>query len=120
MWRGWGVLGRQCVLIALLLVLMSVPGRALAEKRVALVIGNGAYKAQNLLINPPNDARLISQAHPGWHQRCHFWRAHCAGHRGPLWWTPSDINPFAKVPRQDQIAGLGVFWQVTTSWGCFP
>jgi hypothetical protein len=41
---------------------MSVPGRALAEKRVAVVIRNGAYKAQNLLINPPNDARLISQA----------------------------------------------------------
>jgi len=29
---------------------------------VAVVIGNAAYKAQNLLIIPPNDARLISQA----------------------------------------------------------
>jgi hypothetical protein len=44
------------------LVLLSISFLASAEKRVALVIGNGAYKAQNLLTNPPSDAHLISQA----------------------------------------------------------
>jgi hypothetical protein len=38
---------------------------ASAEKRVALVIGNGAYKAQGRLDNPPNDARLIGQVLAG-------------------------------------------------------
>ena len=33
---------------------------ALAEKRVALVIGNGAYDSGGSLANPPNDAKLIS------------------------------------------------------------
>ena len=35
---------------------------ASAEKRVALVIGNGGYKAQGQLNNPPNDARLLGEA----------------------------------------------------------
>ena len=33
---------------------------ALAEKRVALVIGNGSYASGGNLANPPNDAKLIS------------------------------------------------------------
>ena len=45
-----------------LLLLVAGTGAAGAEKRVALVIGNGAYKAQRLLENPANDARLVSQA----------------------------------------------------------
>ena len=45
-----------------LLLLVAGTGVAGAEKRVALVIGNGAYKAQRLLENPANDARLVSQA----------------------------------------------------------
>ena len=45
-----------------LLLLVAGASVAGAEKRVALVIGNGAYKAQRLLENPANDARLVSQA----------------------------------------------------------
>jgi uncharacterized caspase-like protein len=48
--------------VIVLCVLLAFGSSASAEKRVALVIGNGAYKAHNLLINPPNDARLIGQA----------------------------------------------------------
>ena len=43
-------------------MLVAGAGAAGAEKRVALVIGNGAYKAQRSLENPANDARLIGQA----------------------------------------------------------
>jgi uncharacterized caspase-like protein len=46
-------------------VLVSSAGASSAEKRVALVIGNGAYKAQRLLENPANDAGLIGQALTG-------------------------------------------------------
>ncbi|WP_210168252.1 SUMF1/EgtB/PvdO family nonheme iron enzyme [Prosthecomicrobium hirschii] len=46
---GYGLVG---LLVALL---NCVP--ALAEKRVALVIGNGSYKAAGRLTNPENDAR---------------------------------------------------------------
>ena len=54
---------RSLLLIAMgLLFLVAETGAAGAEKRVALVIGNGAYKAQRLLENPANDARLVSQA----------------------------------------------------------
>src|SRR5215475_6818193 len=49
-------------LLGLLLALTLLPIPAVAEKRVALVIGNGAYKAHNLLVNPPSDALLVSQA----------------------------------------------------------
>jgi uncharacterized caspase-like protein len=57
-----GGLRRQHLLVGLFLIAMSVVVPARAEKRVALVIGNGAYKAQNQLVNPPNDAHLISRA----------------------------------------------------------
>src|SRR3954469_23711026 len=54
---------RLLLLIAMgLLFLAAETGAAGAEKRVALLIGNGAYKAQRLLENPANDARLVSQA----------------------------------------------------------
>ena len=32
-----------------------------SEKRIALIIGNGAYKNVSPLTNPPNDARLMAQ-----------------------------------------------------------
>src|SRR5262245_18024550 len=35
---------------------------AIQEKRVALIIGNGAYVGANPLRNPPNDARAMSAA----------------------------------------------------------
>jgi len=53
---------RQRLLVGLILFVTTVAFPAVAEKRVALVIGNGTYKAQNLLVNPPNDAHLISKA----------------------------------------------------------
>ena len=52
----------QAALLGFLLMLVSFSAPALAEKRIALVIVDGAYKAQNLLTNPPSDAHLISQA----------------------------------------------------------
>jgi formylglycine-generating enzyme required for sulfatase activity len=36
--------------------------QAQAEKRVALVIGNGQYQHANALPNPPNDARAVAKA----------------------------------------------------------
>lgn len=52
-------------LFAGFVIALAVSAPALAEKRVALVIGNGAYKAQGRLDNPPNDARLIGQSLAG-------------------------------------------------------
>jgi Caspase domain len=49
-------------IIAGFLALLAVAEPAFAQKRVALVIGNGAYKAQRLLDNPPNDALLIGES----------------------------------------------------------
>ena len=49
-------------IIACLFVLVAGATASSAEKRVALVIGNGAYKAQRSLGNPANDAGLIGQA----------------------------------------------------------
>jgi general L-amino acid transport system substrate-binding protein len=54
---------RHCLLVGLMLFLTTAASApAFAEKRVALVIGNGTYKAQNQLVNPPADAHLISKA----------------------------------------------------------
>jgi formylglycine-generating enzyme required for sulfatase activity/uncharacterized caspase-like protein len=47
-------------IFALLLLLMVIPARA--EKRVALVIGNAAYKNAATLQNPRNDAQDVSAA----------------------------------------------------------
>src|ERR1700722_4041008 len=44
----------------MLLCLGDLPGHA--EKRVALVIGNGAYKNAQMLPNPRNDAQDVSAA----------------------------------------------------------
>lgn len=53
----------MCRLIALLIVMaVTLSGHAAIAKetRVALVIGNGAYKHSRTLTNPPNDARAIA------------------------------------------------------------
>jgi uncharacterized caspase-like protein len=55
----------SCPLQTLLAVLvcLSLPSApAIAEKRVALVIGNGAYRNATPLPNPPNDARDVGAA----------------------------------------------------------
>ena len=49
------------VLSALVLVLLSAAAPALADKRVALVIGNSAYKNVNQLPNPAKDAASIGE-----------------------------------------------------------
>ena len=49
------------VIIALLLFLLA-PSAAWAEKRVALVIGNAAYKHAGELANPKNDAEDFAAA----------------------------------------------------------
>ena len=56
---GTALTRRLVVLAALALV---AAGPALAESRVALVIGNGAYQAVPALANPPNDARDVAEA----------------------------------------------------------
>ncbi|MDP1865935.1 MAG: caspase family protein [Bradyrhizobium sp.] len=49
---------RTAILVILLLVLGHAP--ALADKRVALTIGNSAYKNAPQLVNPTNDAAAVS------------------------------------------------------------
>jgi formylglycine-generating enzyme required for sulfatase activity len=49
----------------ILAVLLAGPcfcGPAYADKRIALVIGNGRYVHANTLPNPPNDARAVAKA----------------------------------------------------------
>jgi hypothetical protein len=48
-------------LLASLFVALFGTEPAFADKRVALVIGNGSYKSQGVLDNPTNDARLIAE-----------------------------------------------------------
>src|SRR6185436_14071451 len=48
------------VALSILFFLAAAP--ALAEKRVALVIGNGAYKHAPALLNPKNDAEAMAAA----------------------------------------------------------
>ncbi len=50
------------VVVLALWALVATPGEALAEKRVALVIGNGAYTAAGELANPKNDATAMSSS----------------------------------------------------------
>jgi Caspase domain len=50
---------RGYLLLGLLLILMSVPFPALAEQRIALVIGNSAYAKVAQLPNPTRDAAAI-------------------------------------------------------------
>jgi S1-C subfamily serine protease len=51
---------RRCICAALLLF-AALMSPAFAEKRVALVVGNGAYTYVPRLTNPANDARLMSE-----------------------------------------------------------
>src|SRR5215470_271140 len=55
-----GRMRRQCLLAGLLLVLLSIPFPVFAEKRVALVIGNGAYVKAPQLPNPTNDSAAMA------------------------------------------------------------
>ena len=60
--QGWlmGVLVRSAVCLAFaLLVSLTTQGAALAERRIALVIGNGKYENAGVLANPVNDADAI-------------------------------------------------------------
>lgn len=50
----------RLMVIAAMIVLGTVPLARAAEQRVALVIGNGAYRHVQQLANPANDARLIA------------------------------------------------------------
>ncbi len=49
------------IAVSLFAILLG-DGAQAAEKRVALVIGNGAYKAPLELVNPPEDARAVAQS----------------------------------------------------------
>jgi len=51
---------KQLVTTALLLLLFVAAAQAQDQKKVALVIGNGAYTAGNELKNPVNDANLMA------------------------------------------------------------
>ena len=54
---------RQYVLVGLFLILMAVLSPALAQKRIALLIGNEAYSSEiGRLTNPHNDVALLEQA----------------------------------------------------------
>jgi TPR repeat protein len=59
--RRRGALARLGVAL-LSLAFWSVLSPAWAESRVALVIGNGAYRSVPELANPPNDARDVAEA----------------------------------------------------------
>jgi len=48
------------LVIGLSLALMSIPFPALAEKRIVLVIGNGAYVKVPKLPNPTNDSAAMA------------------------------------------------------------
>jgi hypothetical protein len=49
-------------ILAVLLIILGFAGPAAAEKRVALVIGNGAYQHADSLANPVTDARSMRTA----------------------------------------------------------
>lgn len=53
---------RLLSIAAIFVVLVGLAAPAHAETRVALVIGNGAYKNAGALKNPANDARRMSEA----------------------------------------------------------
>jgi uncharacterized caspase-like protein len=58
------LVGRSRLMTLLWVLLAAACGPALAEKRVALVVGNSTYEAAGVpkLLNPGNDARLIAEA----------------------------------------------------------
>ena len=51
---------RGFLILFVMLAAISTSGQARAEKRIALVIGNGAYQNTAPLNNPCNDANDIS------------------------------------------------------------
>ena len=56
-----GALVRSAVCLAFaLLISLATQGSALAERRIALVIGNGKYENAGVLANPVNDASAIA------------------------------------------------------------
>src|SRR5579871_2409020 len=57
-------MGRAISLVMIALTLLGASAALAAPsggKRVALVIGNGAYRKVDALTNPENDARMIAQ-----------------------------------------------------------
>jgi hypothetical protein len=56
-----GVLARFAFCLAFALgITLATQSPALAERRIALVIGNGKYENAGLLANPTNDADAIA------------------------------------------------------------
>jgi formylglycine-generating enzyme required for sulfatase activity len=55
-----GITGAKCRFLLLALCCLTFAAPAFADKRIALVIGNAAYKNVTPLDNPKNDARLIA------------------------------------------------------------
>ncbi len=67
-WRRWRWSSWVVALGLLLLPMLgqaATPGAAEQQRRVALVIGNGAYRHAPPLPNPPNDARAVASALKG-------------------------------------------------------
>ena len=52
----------RLIWLCLALVLIVTPEPAFAERRVALIVGNGAYTAAGPLANPANDANDMAAA----------------------------------------------------------
>jgi len=55
-------MNRIAALLAFVVAIVAFSSAALAERRVALVIGNAAYKHAPALANPANDARAVAAA----------------------------------------------------------
>ena len=53
---------RYLTVIASLICMIFTANAAKADRRVAFVVGNGAYKNVPALPNPPNDARDVARA----------------------------------------------------------
>ena len=58
-------IGVRRAIWAILAIWLGLVSQALAEPRIALVIGNGAYRSVNGLPNPPNDAKLMAETLKG-------------------------------------------------------
>jgi hypothetical protein len=56
------IFARLAVIVMTAVVIASTGAPARADKRIALVIGNGAYQNAPQLPNPPNDARDVADA----------------------------------------------------------
>jgi hypothetical protein len=54
------LVGAKSWLLLFALSCLTIAGPAHADKRVALVVGNSAYKSVAPLANPQNDARLMA------------------------------------------------------------